>query len=77
MAPFILVITLTSWIWVGVATTTHLVVTILVYRDSKTIIEPVLGLSPFLWAAISFTVPIGGMFMYWLMNYSNLTQKDS
>jgi hypothetical protein len=64
------------WIWVIVSSAAHLVITIIVYRDAKKLYEPALSISPFLWAAITFAMPIGGMFIYWLMNYSNLTRTN-
>ncbi|WP_082788857.1 hypothetical protein [Desulfolucanica intricata] len=76
MLGIYLLLTVLLWIWVIVISATHLVITTIVYRDAKTLYEPALNISPFLWAAITFVIPIGGMFIYWLMNYSNLSKRN-
>lgn len=54
---------------------THISISFLVYRDAKTLERSALGISPFLWFGIAFSLPILGMFIYWLMNYSTLSKR--
>ncbi|WP_418789957.1 hypothetical protein [Phosphitispora sp. TUW77] len=58
--------------WVLILTATHFVVSIIVYKDARTLKRPALGLTPLIWAAVSFSLPVMGMFIYWVMNYSTL-----
>lgn len=64
------------WSWVIVAIAAHLTVSVIVYRDAKTLLQSALGISPFLWFSISFILPIGGMFIYWLLNHSSLNKEN-
>lgn len=64
------------WFWVIVIIATNLVLAVVVYRDAITLPEPALGIAPFLWSAMSLTLPIGGMFIYWLMNHSSLKKSN-
>lgn len=64
------------WSWVLIAIAAHLAISVIVYRDAKTLLHPALGISPFLWFSISFIFPIGGMFIYWLMNHSSLNKEN-
>lgn len=60
------------WFWVLLALCVHFVIAVIVYRDAKKIRSSSFYISPALWASISFTLPILGMFIYWIMNYSIL-----
>jgi len=77
MVGFTLLTALIFWIWAIITAATHLVLTIVVYRDAKTLYEPALGIKPSLWATIAFTLPLGGMFIYWLINHSTLNKMNS
>ncbi|AHF08411.1 hypothetical protein [Desulfitobacterium metallireducens] len=63
-------------IWALLLIPTHLALTVIVYRDAKRLSQTALGLSPFLWLGITFSLPIIGMLIYWIMNYSSLS-RDS
>lgn len=58
--------------WVILLIITHLNLTAIVYRDAQSHNELPLGIPPFLWLGIAFSMPVIGMFIYWLMNYSSL-----
>lgn len=62
--------------WLLLLVATHISLTIIVYRDAKSLSRPALGISPFLWLGITFSLPILGMFIYWTMNYSSLTRQS-
>jgi hypothetical protein len=64
------------WLWVTLAISSHLVITILVYQDAKKLHRASLNISPILWTSISFVLPILGMFIYWIMNHSYLKRED-
>lgn len=64
------------WTWLILALAAHLAISLIVFQDAKTLTRPALGISPFLWFSISLILPIGGMFIYWLMNHSSL-KKDN
>lgn len=63
-------------IWILLLVATHISLTIIVYRDAKSLPYPALGISPFLWLGITFSLPIIGMFIYWVMNYSSLAKQS-
>ena len=73
--PLIRFIFLFQAIWLLLLIATHLALTAIVYRDAKALSNSALGISPFLWLGISFSLPIIGMFIYWLMNYSSLSKE--
>ncbi|MDO7786900.1 hypothetical protein [Desulforamulus aquiferis] len=73
---FLVTAALLYWLWAIVAIATHLAITIKVYFDAKELSEPALGISRYLWTAISFVLPIGGMLIYWLMNHSTLKRSS-
>lgn len=61
-------------IWGLFLISTHLALTVIVSRDARSLSRPALGISPFLWLGITFSLPIIGMFIYWIMNYSSLSR---
>lgn len=63
-------------LWLLFLVATHISLTIIVYRDAKSLHYPALGISPFLWLGIAFSLPIVGMFIYWVMNYSSLAKQS-
>lgn len=65
---------LIPFIWGLFLISTHLALTVIVYRDARSLSRPALGISPFLWLGITFSLPIIGMFIYWIMNYSSLSR---
>lgn len=76
MVGFASLFFLAYWCWVIIAIAAHLAISVIVFRDAKTLSRPALDISPFLWFAISFTLPIGGMLVYWLMNHSSLNKEN-
>lgn len=72
-APLLIIV---YWFWIIIAIAAHLAISVLVYRDAKTLLHSALGISPFLWFSISIILPIGGMFVYWLMNHSSLNKEN-
>lgn len=76
MIGFASLIIFVYWTWVIIAITAHLAISVIVFRDAKTLSHSALDISPFLWCAISFIFPIGGMFIYWLMNHSSLNKEN-
>ena len=62
--------------WALLLISAHLALIVIVYRDAKELSYPALGISPFLWATISFCLPIIGMFIYWIMNHSSLSRHS-
>jgi hypothetical protein len=75
MALFSLIVII-EIIWVLLLAATHLALTVIVYRDAKRLSYSTLGISPFLWLGITFSLPIIGMFIYWAMNYSSLSRSS-
>ena len=73
---FVPLISVIYWSWIILVIATHLAISLIVYRDAKTILHSALSISPFLWFSISFILPIGGMFIYWLMNHSSLNKEN-
>lgn len=63
------------FLWATFFLATHISLTLIVYKDAKNLRYPALGISPFLWAGVSFSLPILGMFIYWLMNHSILCRS--
>lgn len=76
MFGFMSVMIVVYWVWVILALAAHLAVSVIVYQDAKTLIRSALSISPFLWFSISLILPIGGMFIYWLMNHSSLNKEN-
>lgn len=74
--PFVTLSVLITVTWVVLLIPTHLALTVIVYRDAKSLSNSALGISPFLWLGITFSLPIIGMFIYWLMNYSSLSRSS-
>ena len=64
-------------IWILLLIATHFALTAIVYRDAKSLLHAALGIPPFLWLGITFSLPIIGMFIYWVMNYSSLSNDLS
>lgn len=62
--------------WALLLIATHISLTIIVFRDAKLLQRSALGISPFLWLGITFSLPIIGMFIYWIMNYSSLSKHS-
>ena len=62
-------------LWILLALATHVSLCVVVYKDAVGLPKPELGISSILWLGISFTLPILGMLIYWLMNYSNLKRS--
>ncbi|MCF8011703.1 MAG: hypothetical protein K9L17_07165 [Clostridiales bacterium] len=65
-----------TWLWVPIALATHLVLSIIVFKDAKSLTSTALNISPVLWLAVSLIIPIIGMFIYWVMNHSQLSNKN-
>ena len=63
--------------WLMILIATHISLSIIVYKDAKTLKRPALRINPVLWCSISFSMPILGMFVYWVMNYSTVSQRES
>ena len=74
--PLVTLAVLIEIIWVLLLIATHLALTVIVYRDALGLSYSALGISPFLWLGITFSLPIIGMFIYWLMNYSSLSRSS-
>jgi hypothetical protein len=62
-------------IWVLFLIATHLALTVIVYKDARGLSHPALGIAPLLWLGITFSLPIIGMLIYWIMNYSSLSRN--
>lgn len=60
--------------WILVFLATHISLCFVVYKDAKELERTALYISPLLWSGISFSLPILGMFIYWIMNYSILVR---
>ncbi len=71
LLPFLLIA------WGLVSIPAHLVLTFIVLQDAKKLCKSSLNISPFLWAAISFMLPVIGMLIYWVMNHSSLNTDNS
>ncbi|HHT46772.1 MAG TPA: hypothetical protein GX004_05710 [Firmicutes bacterium] len=65
------------WFWGIVVVSVHFALTVIVYRDAIKIQRSSLYLSPVLWASISFSLPILGMFIYWIINHSLLKGNNN
>jgi len=61
--------------WMIIFAATNLAVSIIVYRDARLNRRPALGMTPVMWWAVAFSVPVIGMFVYWLMNHSTLNRN--
>ena len=64
-------------LWLLILTAAHFAVSIIVYKDARTLKRSALGLTPVMWGAVAFSLPVIGMFIYWLMNYSTLKQGSN
>lgn len=64
-----------SWLWIFTFIATHISLSVVVYKDADKNYNSAFGISPVLWFGISFSLPILGFFIYWLMNYSTLSRK--
>ncbi len=53
----------------------HIAIAITVYKNAKELSSPAMGLPPWVWALLSFSVPAVGMLCYWLMNHSILSKE--
>ena len=73
--PLITLVAFIQIAWIFLFVATHLAVTTIVFRDARSLTCSALGISPFLWLGITFSLPIIGMFIYWLMNYSSLSRN--
>ena len=63
-------------VWLLIFIAAHFALSVVVYRDAKKLPELALGINPFLWLGIALTIPVIGMFIYWVMNYSTLKQNN-
>jgi hypothetical protein len=63
--------------WFVIFIPTHLAISVITYRDARNLEWSALGIKPFLWFGIAFSLPILGMFIYWVMNYSTLSKQPS
>jgi len=61
-------------VWFIIFLPTHLASSVIVYRDARNLEWSALDIRPFLWFGIAFSLPILGMFIYWVMNYSSLSK---
>lgn len=61
--------------WLLLLVATHISLTIIVYRDAKSLPQLALGISPLLWLGITFSLPVIGMFIYWVMHYSSWSRQ--
>lgn len=69
-------LTILYFVWVILLMITHLNLTVIVYRDAQSRHESPLGIPPFLWLGVAFSMPVIGMFIYWIMNYSSLKSNS-
>ena len=53
----------------------HIAIAVAVYNNAKKLPTAAMGLSPWVWALLSFSVPAVGVLCYWLMNHSTLSRK--
>ena len=53
----------------------HVAIAAAVYNDARKLKPPALGLSAWVWALLSFSVPAIGLLCYWLMNHSTLSRR--
>lgn len=74
--PLFSLIAILQVVWMLFLVATHISLTIIVYRDARSLPYPALGISPFLWLGIAFSLPIVGMFICWVMNYSSLSKQS-
>ncbi|MBU7005288.1 hypothetical protein [Phosphitispora fastidiosa] len=65
------------YLWLLILTATHVALSIIVYKDARTLKRSALGLTPVMWGAAAFSLPVIGMFIYWVMNYSTLKQGSN
>lgn len=65
------------YLWLLILSATHVAISIIVYKDARTLKRSALGLTPVMWGAAAFSLPVIGMFIYWLMNYSTLKQGSN
>ena len=63
--------------WFVMFIPTHLASSVIVYRDARNLEWSALGIKPFLWFGIAFSLPILGMLIYWVMNHSTLSRHPS
>jgi len=77
MSPIFSLAVLIQITWVLILIATHLALTVIVYRDARSLSQSALAISPFLWLGITFSLPIIGMFIYWIMNYSSLSRYSN
>jgi len=63
-------------VWLLIFIAAHFALSVVVYRDAKELPKPALGISPSLWLGIALSVPVIGMFIYWVMNYSTLKPNN-
>lgn len=60
------------YVWLLGMAAAHLSLTVIVYREAQNLRRSALGISPLLWGGVAFSLPVIGMFVFWLMNYSTL-----
>lgn len=63
------------YLWFFTFIATHISLSIVVYRDADKNNNALFGISPALWFGLSFSLPILGFFIYWIMNYSMFSRK--
>lgn len=63
-----------SLFYVLLALLTYISTSAIVYKDAQNLGQPALSIQPIIWLGIALSLPIIGMFIYWLMNYSSLAK---
>ncbi|MDO9534989.1 MAG: hypothetical protein Q7J85_06580 [Bacillota bacterium] len=63
-------------VWLLIFAAAHFALSVVVYRDAKKLPEPALGINPTLWLGIALSIPVIGMFIYWVMNYSTMKPNN-
>lgn len=63
-------------VWILGMAATHLSLTVIVYREAQNLRRSALGITPVLWGGVAFSLPVVGMFIFWLMNYSTLCVEN-
>lgn len=65
-----------SIFWLVIFIPTHIASSAIVYRDARHNQRSALNITPFLWFGFAFSLPILGMFIYWLMTHSTLSKQS-
>lgn len=64
------------YLWFFIFIATHISLSIVVFRDAFKNYNTAFRISPTLWFGVTFSLPILGFFIYWIMNYSTLARKE-